>query len=624
MTYCYRFVLLLLLLTPLFGQAQLLGPLGSEPAHAPVNASAAARPAVVLPLPFFDDFARQPEGRPDAQRWEPTGGALVNNRYPRRPISRNVATLDGLDGQGRPRGAIGRVGDADSLTSQPIDLSGLLPTDKVYLSFFWQAGTRRGRPESGGTRPIALYVEFRNRNGLWDQVWQLNSPGDTTNFRFKALPLDKEGYLHGNFQFRIRTSGYLYNARDAWSVDYVRLDRNRSATDSTFRDIATSRALASALRRYTAMPVNQFNANPTGELATRNAGTAATTANNLDAGPAPTPITWLGLLDVLPDNTTSIFLRGNASLDAGIRQFPIAGNPSTPTVPLTPAAKQLRQRVVLITNETDPRTLANDTASRRTDLSDYFAYDDGTAEASLSLAPASTGPPSYYALRFDLNQPDQVRALRLYPVLATAGGRTLTAAIWDVVEGSGQPMAEPKATKTFVVPLTLPAGQPYVEVVFDTPVKVSGRFFAGYGQAPTTQFVEFGYDLNNASPPDYLYFGSQGAWQTFNPATNYSPAGALMLRPLMGGSVVTTTPATELAARYRLAPNPSPNGRVLVPGPYRHATVLDALGRVVWEQPAAEAGRPELRLPLPAGLYFVRLLLPDGQLLTQRLAIGGQ
>lgn len=622
MTYCYRLLFALLLLMPLAGRSQQIRPLGSEPTHALVGDAGAARRAVVLPLPFFDDFARQPEGRPDARRWEPTGGALINNRYPRRPISRNVATLDGLDGLGRPRGAIGRVGDADSLTSQPIDLSGLQPTDKVYLSFFWQAGTRRGRPESGGTRPIALYVEFKRggEGGTWDEVWRLNSPGDTTNFRFKALPIDQAAYLHGAFQFRIRTSGYLYNARDAWSVDYVRLDRNRSATDSTFRDIATSRALPSALRRYTAMPVNQFNINPTSELATTR---TPTTANNLDGGPAPTPITWLGLLDVLPDNVTSRFLRGNASLDAQARQYPIAGEASVPAVPLTPAPKQLRQRLVLITNETDPRTLANDTISRRTDLSDYFAYDDGTAEASLSLAPASTGPPSYYALRFDLNQPDQVRALRLYPVLATAAGRTLTAAIWDVAEGSSQPAAQPKATKTFTVPLTLPAGQPYVEVVFDTPVKVSGSFFAGYGQAPTTQFVEFGYDLNNASPADYLYFGSQGAWQKFNPATNYSPAGALMLRPLMGGSVLTATPAADVAARYRLAPNPAPNGRVQVPGPYRHATVLDALGRVVWEQPAAEGGQPELQLPLAAGLYFVRLLLPDGQVITQRLAVGG-
>ena len=629
MNYCYRFLPALALLLSCFpGQSQQLRPLGSEPAHALVNEAGLARRAVVLPLPFFDDFARQPEGRPDAQRWEPTGGALVNNRYPRRPISRNVATLDGLDAQGRPRGAVGRIGDADSLTSQPIDLSGLLPTDKIYLSFFWQAGTRRGRPEPSGTRPIALFVEFKDKDKNWNEVWRLNSPGDTTNFRFKALPIDQAAYLHGGFQFRIRTSGYLYNARDAWSVDYVRLDRNRSATDSTFRDIATSQPLPSALRRYTAMPVNQFNASPTRELASRTATTAVTTANNLDGGPAPTPITWLGLLDVLPDNTSSRFLRGNASLDAGARQYPIMGEASVAAVPVTPAAKQLRQRLILITNETDPRTLANDTISRRTDLSDYFAYDDGTAEASLSLAPASTGPPSYYALRFDLNQPDQVRALRLYPVLTTAAGRTLTAAIWDsaAVRTNGilVPGAQPKATKTFTVPLTLPAGQSYLEVVFDVPVKVSGSFFAGYGQAPTSQFVEFGYDLNNASPPNYLFSGVQGALAPFNPATNYSPAGALMLRPLMGGSVVTASAPADVAARYLLAPNPTPDGRVRVPGPYRQATVLDALGRVVWQQPAAEAGRPELQLPLAAGLYFVRLLLPDGQVLTQRLAVGGR
>ncbi len=246
MTRCLRYLLPFLLLTSFLSQAQVVRPLGSEPAHAAETAPAPNR-TTALALPFFDDFSRQAEGRPAVQRWLPRGGALVNNRFPRRPITRNVATLDGLDEFGQPRGPISRVGDADSLTSQPIDLSGLTAADNVFLSFFWQAGTVRGRPEASGTRPIALYVEFRDRNGLWQQVWQLPSPADTTNFRFKALPVNQAAFLHADFQFRIRVSGYLYNARDAWSVDYVRLDRNRSATDSTFRDIATSRALPSAL-----------------------------------------------------------------------------------------------------------------------------------------------------------------------------------------------------------------------------------------------------------------------------------------------------------------------------------------------------------------------------------------
>ncbi|MFD2785144.1 T9SS type A sorting domain-containing protein [Hymenobacter rubripertinctus] len=605
-------------LLPHLSPAQVVQPLGTEPAHAPIRpATTAARPAA-LALPFFDDFSRQPEGQPSTQRWTTHGGGLVNNRFPRRPISRNVVTLDGLDEKGQPRGAVSRVGDADSLTSQPIDLSGLKATDNVFLSFFWQAGTLRGRPEASGSRPIALYVEFKTQSGLWQEVWQLPSPADTTNFRFKALPLNQAAYFHPNFQFRIRVSGYLYNARDAWSVDYVRLDRNRTATDSTFRDIATSKPLGSALKRFTAMPVAQFNLNASQELATR----SATSINNLDAGPAPTPITWNGYLDVLPGNGTSRYLNGGISFDANRRQQPIIGNPALATVPLTPAAKHLRQRVVISTGETNPLTLGNDTISRLTDLTDYYAYDDGTAEASISLAPAATGPASFYALRFDLNRPDQIRAIRLYPVLGTAAGRFVTVNIWDD-NGQGQPTDQPKASKGFTVPATLPAGQTYVEVAFDAPVPVSGKFYAGYGHAPTPQFVEFGLDLNNAPPAGYFQLNTQGTWGLATTATNYSPAGALMVRPLTTGVITATTPLAA-AGQPRLYPNPTPDGRVRVSVPYARATVLDAVGRVVWEQPASRAGEPQLVLPLPAGLYFVRLTLTDGQTVTQRLAVGGR
>ena len=619
MTLSVRFFLglgLLLIGLPELSRAQVVRPLGTEPAHAARPRPVASRTAA-LPLPFFDDFAGQPEGRPAEQRWMPHGGALVNNRFPRRPISRNVATLDGLDERGRPRGAVSMVGDADSLTSQPIDLSSLTAADNVYLSFFWQAGTLRGRPEAGGSRPIALYVEFKDQSGLWREVWQLPSPADTTNFRFKALPVDQARFFHPDFQFRIRVSGYLYNARDAWSVDYVRLDRNRSATDSTFRDIAISKPLGSALQRYTAMPVGQFNQNAAQELA----GRSATSLNNLDAGPAPTPITWSGFLDVLPAGGSFRILDGGISFDANQRQQPVVASPSQATVPLTPAPKQLRQRVAIATNETNPRTLANDTISRLTELSDYYAYDDGTAEASVSLPPVATGPASYHALRFDLNRPDQIRAIRLYPVLLTAGGRTVTVNIWDADASGKQPTAQPKATKSVVIPTTLPAGQPFLDVVFDAPVPVADHFYAGYGQPATQQIIEFGLDLNNLPPPGYFLLNSQGSWGPARTATNYSPAGTLMLRPITTGVITTTAASLEVAARYQLYPNPTPDGRVRVSAPYVRATVLDALGRVVWEQPAAGAGQPEIRFALPAGLYFVRLALPDGQTVTQRVAI---
>ncbi|RSK31677.1 T9SS type A sorting domain-containing protein [Hymenobacter metallilatus] len=604
----------LLGLLPAAGRAQVVQPLGAEPPHALVAPAAAQRPTA-LTLPFFDDFSRQKEGAPDGQRWETAGGALINNRFPRRPISRGVATLDGLNGKGQPRGVVSMIGDADTLTSQALNLGGLSTGSNVFLSFFWQAGSVIGPPSPSGSRPIALYVDFKDVNDQWQQVWQLRSPGDTTNFRFKALPVNQAGFLHPNFQFRFRVSGYLYNNRDAWSMDYVRLDRNRTATDSSYRDIALSKPLPSALKRFAAMPVVQFNLNAAQELTDR----TATSMNNLDAGPAPTPISWEGYLDVVGGGSNR-FLQGNRSLDAGLRQQPIIGNPRLAAVPTTPAAKQLRQRLVLLSNETNPLTLPNDTITRLTDLTDYYAYDDGTAEATVSLPPASNGPASYHALRFDLNRPDQIRAIRLAPLLLTAGGRTITINIWDD-NGSGQPAATPKATKSFTIPTTLPPGQTFIEIPFDAPVPVSGRFYAGYGHPPTSQFVQFLLDLNNAPPANSFFINSFGAWSPASTASSYSPAGSLMLRPVTTGVVTATAAPAEVVAQYQLYPNPTPDGWVQIAGSYARAAVLDAVGRVVWEQPAAEAGQPVVRLPLPAGLYFVRLTRADGLLVTKRLSI---
>lgn len=609
---------LLLGLLPRAGRGQVvIQPLGAEPPHRAAPGRTAARPTATLPLPFFDDFSQQPEGLPDAQRWELSGGTLVNNRYPRRPPTKAVATLDGLDEQGRARGPVSFIGEGDLLTSQPLNLRSLTAADNVYLSFFWQAGSLVGPPAPSGTRPVALYVDFLDQDQQWQQVWQVRSTGDTTNFRFKALPVNQPEFLHEAFRFRFRTNGYQFTNRDAWSVDYVRLDRNRTATDSTFRDIAVSRALPSALKRYTAMPVAQFNQNAAQELTDR----TGTTANSFDVGPAPTPIRWTGTLEVLPGGPTVQFLSGGASIDANSRQLPVLGSVRPASVPLTSTPKFLRQRITLATNENNALTQSNDTISRVTELGTYFAYDDGTAETSVSLPPASTGPVSYLAQRFDLNQPDQIRAIRLYLVPSTAGGRTISLNLWDD-DGTGKPAATPKATKSFTTPASLPGGPAFVEISFDAPVPVSSRFYVGYGEAATQNNVAFGFDLNNAPPAGYLLLNALGTWSTLSTATATRPAGALMLRPVTGSTITGTAAPAEVAAAYQLYPNPTPDGRVRVQGRYARATALDALGRVVWEQPAAEQGQPELTLPpLPAGVYFVRLALPDGQLVTKRLSV---
>ncbi|UOQ55630.1 T9SS type A sorting domain-containing protein [Hymenobacter cellulosivorans] len=614
-------------LLPLAAQAQVPGALPSDPsrAAAPTKAAATARPAA-LSLPFFDDFSTQPEGAPSPQRWEAGGGVLINNRFILAPPSRGAATFDGLNAKGLPRGSF--FSDTDTLTSLPIDLSGLTAASNAYLSFFWQAGNIVSAPTTASSsRPVFIQLEFLGNGGPndWRLIWTQRSQGQRTGFRQLLFPVTDPRFLHANFRFRFHTSGNQSNVDndDAWSIDYVRLDRNRSATDSTNRDIATSKPLGSLLKRYTAMPVWQYNASPA--PANELNDVISTTVNNLGPGPASTPVDWLGTLQVLPGGPVATTTKTGKSLDPGSRQTPVVVDARPLAIPLTPEEKVLRHSIYLLTGEAaNTLTVRNDTISRLTELRNYYAYDDGTPEATLSIERFSTTGIRYRAHRYDLNKPDQVRSLRLYPILPAAAGRTITVNVWDDL--NGKPAAQPKATQSFTIPAVLPAGQKFIEVNFATPVSVSGTFYVGYGHGQYgNSVVPFGLDLNNAPPDGYFLKSTFGVWE--NAAFDFStvggaPAGAVMMRPVMTNNVaVTATADAQTAATYSLYPNPS-TGLVRVQGTYKQAAVLDAMGRTVWTQPVGQLGQEELNLEhLAGGIYVVQLTLPSGLLVNKRLVL---
>ena len=83
-------------------------------------------------IPFVEDFSSSTI-YPNQNLWMDKL-VYINNTFPIRPPSFNVATFDGLNKYGNPYG-YGR-GYCDSLTSLSIDLSQIPITDKsVYLSF---------------------------------------------------------------------------------------------------------------------------------------------------------------------------------------------------------------------------------------------------------------------------------------------------------------------------------------------------------------------------------------------------------------------------------------------------------------------------------------------------------
>lgn len=610
---------------PLTAHTQDLRSLSADPGRqAPAHATTAQR-GQALALPFFDDFTSPLEGTPKAQNWLPRGGVLVNNRFPIGPPSRGVATFDGQKANGLPYGS--GYSDTDTLVSQPINLAGRTPTDRLYLGFYWQAGNifRRPSPNSS-TAAVSLQLEFKDQNGIWVPVWTRRSDGTREAFRRKFVAVDQARFLHGSFQFRFRSRGNLANNDESWSIDYVKLAPVRVRADSLFQDVATSQPLSGLLARGTAMPVGQYNAapNPTAQLNPA----VFTTINNLSDSGFPVPGEWRGTLQVLPAGPVATFSTTPFfSLSSPQFQARIEGDLRTSPVPVSAVPKVVRHRLVLTTNEanTNPLTLPNDTISRLTDLTDYFAYDDGTAEASISVAQPGLAQ-NYYALRFELNKPDQVRSIRISPSFPSAAGRTITVNIWDADPANNNaPTRQPKATQSIQLPASLPPGQTFLEVNFAAPVPVSGRFYAGYGHGVITTPLSINIDLNNVPPTDAFWQFTSSFWEPKLTASLDTPpqyeGWALMLRPVTTNNMLATTPAT-IAAAYGLYPNPASNGQVQVQGRYSRALVLDALGRVAWQQPAAQQGQPRLDLrTLPAGVYLVQLILSDGLTVSKRLIL---
>lgn len=646
-----RFISLPALLTALAAQAQVVlptQPLGADPSRVAALATPAhaAAKTTALTLPFFDDFTTPRDGAPSFLRWQPAttgypdgsgltinyggGGAYVSNRLAVEPLTRGTVTLDGLRGNGLPYNSTSAsfYSRTDTLTSQPIDLSGVSAGSAVYLSYAWQAGSLAGSPATNGSAtPVSLTLEFLDNAGRWNSIWTYLGANKTTRFRQQIFPISTAGYFHSGFRFRFRSAGSQSSARDAFGVDYVYLNANRTANDTSFTDIATSRGLTSALRRYTSMPVWQYNAATSSEL---NPAMTAT-VNNLRTSGNPTPISWVGTVRELTSGNfgPATWTTGNRPELAGARQDVISGDASSAPLSFSTLARRFRYTLSLQTNEPNPLTLPNDTTYRDLELSNYFAYDDGSAEQSFSIPAVSTGPVSYLAVGFDANQTDRVSAVQLAPIfnnIPTAQGgenfanRPITVAVW--ADKNGMPDRDNmlgSATSTLTNPL--PAGQTFYTVPFSTPVQVSGRFYVGYGQIANGQFLLYGLDLNNQPQTSSLFYTNQGVWTAFTPSTG----GSLLLRAVMNNNVLATQAQQATSAQFALYPNPAPTGTtVAVAGPaFSRATLLDVLGRPVWQQPATEAGQLRLQLPatLPAGVYMVQLTLADGSIATRRLAV---
>ncbi|WP_179222997.1 T9SS type A sorting domain-containing protein [Pontibacter ummariensis] len=565
-----------------------LQPLQMEARQVPAPQAFRTAAAVPVPLPFFEDFATS-NVVPDPLLWN-TSGVFINNRFGFEPLTINVATFDGLNRFGFPYApnSIG-AGVSDTLTSAPILLGGLSPSDSVYLSFWWQSGGLGDVPDLTQNDLKYLQLEFKDQTGTWHPVWRQNAVGEVTPFVqvFEAITDPK--FFHNDFQFRWTNIGQRNGLADVWNIDYILLDKNRRRGLNTTRDIAISEGVSRLLEHYTAIPARQFLANPEAALAEE----VRTTVNNL--GGLPGAISWRGYIREASEAVADTFLRGEGLVPAAAFQYSITGTPTLDAVTLPQSGPfTLYHGIKLDTREQNPLERANDITERKTEFADYFAYDDGTAEAGFSFLGTGT---TQIATRFDLFQPDQLSAFRVYfpRIGKDLSNTSLTFKVWD--DNNGVP-GEVLHQQTFQIQYTDTLNEFY-QVNLSKTVPVEGSFYVGWSQ-PGGTFVNIGFDKNETAA---------GRRFTYVPFTGWTEEttleGAIMLRPVLVGEPLGVE-EDLLARRFKVFPNPSA-GDVFLNEPYEQVQVYSVTGKLVHSQKFQGQGQPISLQHLAPGLYTLRI-----------------
>ncbi|MCF8237997.1 MAG: T9SS type A sorting domain-containing protein [Saprospiraceae bacterium] len=589
-------------------------------------------------LPFFDDFS-YPGPYPDPTKWL-DNKAFVNDRMAYQPPSIGVATLDGVDERGKPYPIDSTYRDV--LTSAYFDFSGYTENDNILFSFWAQPKGLGFRPETKDS----LVVEFKDVNGIWQVAEQIQGylafvPSDSlAPFVYRAYGIGQPEYLYNGFQFRFRNRSDLTGALDLWHIDYVRMDKNLTKENE---DIAFTSRPNPLLKTYTAMPWNHFlnapnswlvpqleiglynhftvveSANPS-EVKITDRLSAQTLVSNITLLELP-PIAPVNQRDLSPGRHNFVNTLNAPNLVADLQGFPSTG----PGVDLDVVYRFEQDQEQ---NAGEPVALRNNEVHYATNLTNYFAYDDGSAESAIVATKTGT----QVAVQYEATVADTLRAIQFhfprYNVDATEQYFNLR--IWSDTLNS-VPIYEDFFLKPFYPDLvfadSLQAFTTYVLYDEDgnavgVPLP-KGTFFVGWQQGSNVDnSIPVGYDKNNPTGSQHAWLNTQGSWAPFP----VSLQGALMIRPVVGSQTPTNTPDLAdvehpLEASLKIYPNPSQGMIYLdagIPTGKWSIQVMDIMGRNVVSFPWSAMVDLD---QLPSGWYALMIRDEDGRPIARRQII---
>lgn len=567
----------------------------------------------LLNLPFIEDFSGQ-HYWPDHRKWKDRH-VFVNNNFSVDAPSIGVATFDGLDYRGYPYIDNGRnrVAFCDELTSQAISLENIPDEDTVVMSFMYQQKGLGENPEEIDS----LMLEFKYKlddSTRWRQVWSVGGGLDTgvnQAFQQVILPIPRDSafpYYIDSFQFRFRNFGNPTGALDHWHLDYIWLDRNRSQDTVAYTDFAIYQKPLGLLKTYTSMPwehfILQFNTYIGSNIEFYQ-------YNNWDQ--LQRPRVTHEVYDMTNDrqvyftenpvNPEYLAFERKTWFEDNVIDLSKFSNVNTDEMLL-----EVRLNVTQLDGEDFIAT--NNRYVHKQHFSNYYAYDDGSAEGGYGIDNARSGG---VALRFQTPRADTLHYIGMHFTSAReqiAIPQAFNLVVWKRIR--------PAQSKEEIVRLsgvdaryagTLNGFSYYA---LDSPVVISGEFYVGWEQFNEYNF-NIGFDKNYGAfngnrPNPNLFYNALGQWEQSR------VVGTPMIRPVFGREKTLNRPKPIHHSNNLLEINAYPNPfnaflRVETtsdPSSSLILTIIDNRGNTIYQQ-LSNSGKWLINHPFPHGHYMVTI-----------------
>lgn len=535
-----------------------------------------------------------------------------NYRYAKNPMSIGVATFDGVDSTGIPYEFSSNTrGVADVLTSKPIFLStkpqaGFTydQNSDVYFSFYYQAGGNGDTPEANDSLVVEFYSPL---DKSWNWVWSTTGGASTDDFTGVILPIPttKNYYLDG-FRFRFKNYANLNGNLDHWHIDYVELGEGRLPDDFEIGDLALTDFPGSLLEDYEAVPWTHYVNDPdafvssTKDILVKN--NSLSIPLSLDIGGTKVQVDYQGVTQI-----DEAFM----SIDDVNPQVVKAVNITLPTA-TTVFDPNLHDTLALFDvyygidpGDDNEKSHDNDSIHYVQEFYNYYAYDDGTAEAA--YGPFGNGVKVAY--QFDFAIQDTLRALSMYfmPTVHDARDKIVFLTVWDNAGGKpGSIVYQDSSSAGRLVTYNGGFNQ-YVEYELQQELVLQGRYYVGWLQSGWTTSqsdvngMNIGFDRNR-DHSDRIFYDVDGTWR------NTGFEGSLMIRPIFSSKQDYVQALNEFALESDVVmyPNPS-SGLVNFSGAknFDHLQVIDIQGKVL-HSGSFDGYQIDLQ-HLESGIYFLSL-----------------